>query len=249
MPKAHSRNRLERSAGPAGSEGKRARAARVLRRGSDRQILKSLILPLDFFTQICQLGVLLVDLHSSPTPQAQLSRLHERERQGNSERRYARAARVLRRGSDLQLSRFQRGDLPSSPTPPMAQQSRRHEPARPAQSSHVHMHADAAVRRGRALRATGRAACCMRDAGVLRRRPPVLRTAGASHRHRGRTWGSVSASGSVEVSYGRLKTGTSLLSALRSLSNLSASACAAEHAESAQPQRTRAVGRPGGSEG
>jgi hypothetical protein len=171
MPKAHSRNGLERSIGPAGSESKRARAARVLRRGSDRQILKSLILPLDFFTQICQLGVLLVDLHSSPTPQAQLSRLHERERQGNSERRYARAARVLRRGSDPQISRFQsafqRVDLHSSPTPPMAQQSRRHKPARPAQSSHVHVHADAAVRRGRALHATCCVACCMLDAGVL----------------------------------------------------------------------------------
>ena len=184
MPKALSRNGLERSIGPAGSESKRARAARVLRRGSD--------------------------LH--------LSRIQ---------------------------GAVQRGVLPSSPTPLMAQQSRRHERARRAPSSHAHVHADAAVRRGRALRATGRAACCMRDAGVLRRRPPVLRTAGASHRHRGRTWGSVSASGSVEVSYGRLKTGTLWLSASRSLSKFVTLACAAEHAESAQPQRTGAVGRPG----
>jgi hypothetical protein len=156
-----------------GSERKRARAARVLSRSSDPKA------------------------HSR-------NGLKRSAGPAGSDGKRARAARVLRRGSDLQLSRiplaFQLGTLHSSPTPPMAQQSRPHEPARPAKSSHVHVHADAAVRRGRALRATCCVACCMRDTGVLRRRPPVLRTAGASHRHRGRTWGSVSASGSVEVS-------------------------------------------------
>ncbi len=105
MPKAHSRNGLERSAGPAGSEGKRARAARVLRRGSDLQLLNIILQLLNIFTQLCQLAVRVEDLPSSPTPpMAQQSRPLEPARPAPSSHAHVHADAAVRRGCALRAT-------------------------------------------------------------------------------------------------------------------------------------------------
>jgi hypothetical protein len=97
-----------------------------------------------------------------------------------------------------------------------------------------------------------RAACVTPEcfgAGRLCSAPPVQATDTAAVRHCGRRPGeTVAPPASITTRVAVLTaptTGTSLLSTSRSLFHFFSLSCAAEHAESAQQQRTGAIGRPG----